>query len=1631
LFRKLRLLSIFLLAAVYCGYAQVPVVSINATPLSGCAPLAVSLNGSATNSPSTWSWNFGGVPPAVTGGNATIQNTAVQYNVPGTYTITLTASNASGTSVPVTKTITVYAVPSADFTVDKSTGCFPTTINFTNTSSPDVVKWIWDFGDGILDSTNYNTSHIYQYGGTFPVILAVKNNFGCSGKASVKNVAGAITLTGGVLPDFNTVLNSSCTLPVAATFMNQTTGPPTLSYAWDFGDGTPPWTDISTSPNHNYSTPGNYTVKLAATSSQGCTDTLSSSVNISASGNLSDFTGAGNVCINTPVNFLNTSSPAPTSSTWDYGDGSPTEIRRDGQHSYTTPGTYTVTLNNSFSGCSGIATKTVTVVGPPTTNFSGTNLNGCVPPLTSQFNDLTAGATAWLWNFGDGTTSTIKNPSHQYTTYGSFSVSLTTSSAGGCTHTLTQSGFVNIVKPVVTFSNTPAYGCAPFIYTPTIAVTTVDGVANYMWDFGNGVTFNGLTPPPQTYAAGVYNISLTITTNGGCQATATGVVKVGSTQPIPQFIAVPTSQCVGQPIQFTDQSTGGANQWTWDFGDGGSDTAQNPIHSYTKPGTYDVTLTAYNNGCLQILKKTAYITINPPLADFKYSFACGNKTSYTFTDNSTGALTWDWDFGDGSAHYTTGPNPPVHIYPGGPPTTYNVTLKVTNGGCTNTITKQIIVNQTTSINIAVNPVCINTVIPISTSAPAYVVSYLFDFGDGSPPAGSGSGATSHSYTTPGDYTITLTTTDNNGCTEAAATYLMHVSGPTVQFTTPTLISCGALTAAFQDQSTPSPGTTLTTWSWDYGDGSVATGQAPAAHNYIFQGIFPVKLKVTDNNGCSDSLVKSNYITVSIPVAKYITDDSNYCPASNIKFTNTSSGGFTPVYTWDFQDGTTYVGPNPPLHNYPVVGIYPVSLSIKDAYNCTSTYSNPTPINIDVPVASFTMSSSYSACPPLNEQFTFTGHYAQSYTWNFDNGGSAIISDPSSIYTLPGDYDPKLTIKSPGGCFATATQHIHIDGPIGSLTYSPLTACDALDVNFQVTTSNVITFIWNYNDGFVDTTSVPTITHHYSIPGAYIPIVTLVDAAGCHVNHFGTDQIEIDHITSTAFIVDNPILCDNGTVQFTNTSLVSTGTAITNYTWNFGDGSPIVSGMNAAPSHFYATPGVYTASLNITTLGLCTGSYTTPITVSASPQVAINGMLSQCEPAILTFSGSEIVPDPYGPLTWSWDFGNGQTATGQNPASVSYPKAGEYVVQLIATNTVGCKDTTDTTPPSHLFIYPIPSVFAGVDTTICLGTPLQLNASRTATLYNWLPPLNGSSLSCLNCPNPIADPVPSSTYFIVQGTSPQFCSAKDTIQVTVNTPVTVNISGPDSVCLGQSTQLVASGGAIYSWTPAQGLDNPNIANPKATPDVSQAGTGNSAVVNYQVTGYDSKKCFSDTKSVDITVFNYPVIDMIPNATINVGNTYLINATASGNIVSLDWNPSNTLSCSNCLTPVAKPTITTKYSLTATNDGGCATTDSIRIQVICNGANFFVPNSFSPNGDGVNDHFIINGIGLNVIPSITIYNRWGQIVFQKSNFAANSSADAWDGTFNGQPAPSDVYVYTIQILCDNATLIPYHGNVTLIR
>jgi gliding motility-associated-like protein len=130
-------------------------------------------------------------------------------------------------------------------------------------------------------------------------------------------------------------------------------------------------------------------------------------------------------------------------------------------------------------------------------------------------------------------------------------------------------------------------------------------------------------------------------------------------------------------------------------------------------------------------------------------------------------------------------------------------------------------------------------------------------------------------------------------------------------------------------------------------------------------------------------------------------------------------------------------------------------------------------------------------------------------------------------------------------------------------------------------------------------------------------------------------------------------------------------------------------------------------------------------------------------------------------------------------------------------------------------------------------------------------------------------------------------------------------------------------------------------------------------------------------------------------------------------------------------LATPKQRTTYTATVTNNGGCVTKDELTIFVICNNENIFIPNTFSPNGDGMNDLFYVRGRGLTKIRSIKIFNRWGQQIFTQNNVIANDTGAGWDGTFKGQPLSPEVYIYMVEVVCENNALIMLKGDVMLVR
>ncbi|MBS1566674.1 MAG: PKD domain-containing protein, partial [Bacteroidetes bacterium] len=307
------LLLSFVLALLATVAAAQPQAVFKADTTRGCAPLVVHYTDMSVGSPTSWFWDLGN------GNTSTQQNPAATYLSPGTYTLTLTATNAGGsTTITQTSLITVFPTPTITFDASQTTGCFPLPVQFTDkttTPSGSIVSWLWDFGDGQTD-VSQNPGHTYMAQGSYNVSLQATNSDGC---VSTLTKPVYININSGVIADFNFTAPNSCRPPAAVTFNNLSTGVGALSYSWDFGDGQ---TSAASNPTHNYTSPGNYTVTLTVRNSNGCTDVISKPSAIVLGTVSAGFTVGSPVCVGTPMPFTNTSNPAPAGAHWDFGDGS-------------------------------------------------------------------------------------------------------------------------------------------------------------------------------------------------------------------------------------------------------------------------------------------------------------------------------------------------------------------------------------------------------------------------------------------------------------------------------------------------------------------------------------------------------------------------------------------------------------------------------------------------------------------------------------------------------------------------------------------------------------------------------------------------------------------------------------------------------------------------------------------------------------------------------------------------------------------------------------------------------------------------------------------------------------------------------------------------------------------------------------------------------------------------------------------------------------------------------------------------------------------------------------------------------------------------------------------------------------
>jgi gliding motility-associated-like protein len=178
---------------------------------------------------------------------------------------------------------------------------------------------------------------------------------------------------------------------------------------------------------------------------------------------------------------------------------------------------------------------------------------------------------------------------------------------------------------------------------------------------------------------------------------------------------------------------------------------------------------------------------------------------------------------------------------------------------------------------------------------------------------------------------------------------------------------------------------------------------------------------------------------------------------------------------------------------------------------------------------------------------------------------------------------------------------------------------------------------------------------------------------------------------------------------------------------------------------------------------------------------------------------------------------------------------------------------------------------------------------------------------------------------------------------------------------------------------------------------------------------------------------PTVDITngDHVLVQVGSTVQLKTATTGSVTTYNWTPALGLSCADCPNPVSAAKNDMTYTVTVSNEGKCIATDKIVINMVCNNETVFLPNTFSPNGDGMNDAFYPRGNGLYNIKSFKIFNRWGQIIYDKAGMSANSPKDGWNGKFNGIDQPTDVYVYIMEVQCVNNAIFPFKGNITLLR
>ncbi|MBP6090323.1 MAG: gliding motility-associated C-terminal domain-containing protein [Crocinitomicaceae bacterium] len=859
----------------------------------------------------------------------------------------------------------------------------------------------------------------------------------------------------------------------------------------------------------------------------------------------------------------------------------------------------------------------------------------------------------------------------------------------------------------------------------------------------------------------------------------------------------------------------------------------------------------------------------------------------------------------------------------------------------------------------------------------------------------------------GPQTLTYTYTDPiTGCTNSATRVVTVRPLPVPLFTADTLTCIGS-TVNFTNTSTGA-----STYAWNFGDGGNSTLQNPS-HSYASIGNYSIVLTATSIYGCVDSIAHNIHV-ITTPIASFTPSTHEDCGPLVVTFTNNSTGENITNYNWNFatpsmNNVSTLMNPTAVTYPSPIYGdtLYQLSLTVNNI--CGSSTFLDSIIVKARPIADF-VTTSNTGCSPVNVGFMNTSFGSPtSYSWNFGDGSpNTTLTNPSHPFiTGTGDTTFVVALIAYNTCGSDTlmdTITVFPNTVTSFFNTTPVIGCSPLPVQFTNYSIGATNYSWLFGDGQVSSTFSPNYT--YNQAGTYV--AKLIVDNGCSI-----DTSEISIIVHDKPMVDFTILedtlCMNEAFSFTNTS-----DPLSNTFWQFGDGT---TSNVYSPSHVFVQSGTLQVTLLGTSLAYgCTNSVTHTVVVRPTPNLTYdNYNYVGCIPLSVPFNETSNTAN-YA----TWDFQDGTIGIGVSTTHV-YSTAGTYYPIVITQNNFGCSDTTT----FNVFAHPNPVSDFTLSATESCDYPFTIstnNLSTGANAYFW--DFDNTTTSNWNAPT--VTYLAAGDYDLSLITYNQFgCSDTSTqlVQIHEKPQILFSAVDPDG-CEDFEAEFVNSSlfADSYTWSFGDGSSS-TLTNPThlyTDPNVYSVtlfatnadGCTNSYTATNYINVYQTPVAGFNVTPVVITT-DHPMVYLENTAAAYSNGFYDFGNGYQEDIDVLTFNYSISDSGFYLITQI----VNTPF--------GCADTayNTIRINL---SPTHYVPNSFTPDDDGMNDTW--NPVLVYVKKlEVLIFNRWGEVVFR-----TNEIAPSWDGkSLLGIPVQDGTYSYRITGRDGNNELIDLKGHINLIR